>query len=401
MKSVYEKKENCYGCTACKRICPTKAIEMERDREGFLYPSINQSLCKDCGFCQKVCPIQNIVMRNNRFPEPQVFIVIQKDEKIRMNSTSGGVYSAMSEYALKVSNVVYGVKFDEEFNVQHARATNDTEITEFRGSKYVQSNIKDIFMQIQKDLRNGLGVLFTGTGCQVVGLEKFLCDTKTDISKLITNDIICHGVPSPLLWEDYLKFIQKRDSLVSYNFRYKEKGWHGYNIRSGFNKGKEKINTSDIKVFANLFRSDLILRPSCYHCRFANLQRTSDITIGDFWGIEKIRPDLNDNRGVSLVMVNTAKGRGILESIKENLYIWQSNTNDCLQPSLQHPTQKPKERDLFWQDYYKYGFEYIAKKYAGYNLKDQSKTIIKSLLQRMGLIEYVGRLINSISRIKR
>ena len=391
MISVYDKKEDCCGCTACENICPTNAIKMIPDEKGFVYPVIGQELCIDCGKCRKVCPFQNEIDVEKRLDNPLVYAVKQKDEKIRMESTSGGVYTAISNLTLDKAGSIYGVKFDENFKVIHSKANNSYERDKFRGSKYIQSDLKDTFVKIQNELRRGQDVLFTGTGCQVAGLRKFLVDTKTDIDRLITNDIICHGTPSPLLWDDYLRFVQKKNKLTSYTFRYKEKGWHGYNVRAEFQNGKSRTNSSDLKIYANLFSSNLALRPSCYNCKFANLNRPSDIMIGDFWGIEKTMPEIDDNKGISLVLINTDKGKIVFDKIKENLEVWESNTRDCLQPNLIEPTKKPPKREQFWQDYFNNGFEYIAKKYAGYNLKSIVKKKIKAILSRTGLLKAIRK----------
>ena len=391
MISVYDKKENCCGCTACKYICPTHAIEMNPDNEGFLYPEINQELCIDCGRCRKVCPFQNSINVDGKLNKPLVYAVKQKDFETRMQSTSGGIYTSISNVVLDKSGSIYGVKFDENFKVIHSKAINNKERNKFRGSKYVQSDLGDVFNQIQNELNSGQSVLFTGTGCQVAGLIKFLINTKTNIDRLITNDLICHGAPSPLLWDDYLKFIQKNSKLKSYTFRDKERGWHGYNVKADFYDGKTKINTLDIKIYANLFGSDLALRPSCYNCKFANLDRKSDIMIGDFWGIEKTMPEIDDDKGISLVLVNTIKGKDVFDSIRSNVDIWESNTRDCLQPNLIGPTKKPQKREIFWQDYHNNGFEFIAKNYAGYNLKSIIKKNIRLILKSVGLLKYLKR----------
>lgn len=384
MISVFDKKEECCGCTACMNICPVKAIKMAPDEEGFVYPVINQELCVDCGRCRKVCQFQNEVEVKGKLEEVQVYAVKHKSYEIRMQSTSGGFYSALSDSILDKSGSVFGVKFDDNFKVVHSKANDFYERNKYRGSKYVQSDLKDVFNDVQNELKQGNTVLFTGTGCQVAGLRKFLTDTKTSIDKLITNDVVCHGASSPLLWKDYLKFIQKKNKLSSYTFRDKEKGWRGYNVKVEYENGKIKINSADIRIFAKLFSSNLILRPSCYNCKFTNLNRPSDVMMGDFWGIEKAMYEIDDNRGVSLFIINTSKGKNVFEKIKGNLEVWESNTLDCLQPNLIRPTKRPQKRDDFWKDYYKHGFEYIAKKYAGYNLKGIIKKNLKTLLDKTG-----------------
>lgn len=392
MISVYDEKKDCCGCTACGSICPVNAIEMKPDNEGFLYPYINQALCIDCGICRRVCPLKDKQICAEDFSEPLVYAVKQKDDKVRLNSSSGGVYTAISDYALRESYSVYGAKFDKKFRVIHSRALKSSERDEFRGSKYVQSDLNETFSQVQKDLNCGTGVLFTGTGCQIAGLRSFLQQTKTDMSKLLTNDIICHGTPSPLLWDDYLRFIQLESSLKSYTFRCKEKGWHGYNVRATFENGRVEVNTVGTKIYANLFNSDLALRPCCYNCQYTSIHRTADLTIGDFWGIEKTMPEIEDNKGTSLVLVNTAKGKDVFNEVKKDLNIWESNTTDCLQPNLQFPTKRPDNRQAFWQDYSSYGFNYIAKKYGGYNTKNHLKYVVKNILAHLKVLESMKKI---------
>ena len=396
---LFDEKEDCCGCTACKSICPTKAIEMKADEEGFLYPKINQKLCTNCQVCKRVCPFQNKAFVPDRLFESPAFAAMHKKEQVKMSSASGGAYTAISDFILDSSGLVYGVEFDDEFFVRHNKASCADERDKFRGSKYIQSDLKGIYKQIQEDLNNDRIVLFTGTACQVAGLRNYLCETKTALNKLYTNDIICHGTASPLLWNDYLDFIQKESKLKSYTFRYKGRGWRGYNVRAEFENGKIKINTTDIRVYVNLFSSVLALRPSCYNCKFANLQRPSDITIGDCWGIEKILPEIDDNKGISLVIINTRKGKYLFEKIKKDLDIYKINVADCLQLNLQQPTRKPSKREQFWHDYYKFGFKYIARKYLGYSFKSSSKRLIKRFLHKVKLLDHAIKLQDYLRQI--
>ena len=392
MITVFDRKEDCCGCTACESICPNQAITMQSDEEGFLYPSIDKSICIECGLCKKVCAFQNGYETLNNLESPDVYALKHKSDEVRMNSSSGGAFSAISDYALNESYVLYGVEFSKNFTVQHKRTTTEAGRNKFRGSKYVQSNLERIFKQIREDLANDRSVLFIGTPCEVAGLRKYLEVAKIKTDKLILNDIICHGTSSPLLWKQYLNFIQKKSKLKSYTFRSKEKGWRGYNVKAEFEKGKSKINTSDIKIYANIFCSDLALRPSCYYCKFSNLNRPSDITIGDFWGIEKSLPELDDNKGVSLILVNTPKGQAIFDEIQDKIDFVQSNTKDCQQHNLQQPTKMPTNREQFWDDYQNSGFDYIAKKYAGcYSFKGRVKRIIVTLLKKLGLFELIRK----------
>ncbi|MBW9148514.1 Coenzyme F420 hydrogenase/dehydrogenase, beta subunit C-terminal domain [Clostridium sp. CM028] len=393
MITVFDKKQDCCGCTACKSSCPTQAIKMKADEEGFLYPEVNQKLCVDCKLCRKVCPLQNQINVQDRFTEPLVYALKHKSDNVRMTSASGGAYTAISDYALSTSCTLYGVEFSGEFIVQHKGAITEAGRNKFKGSKYVQSNLGETFKQVYEDLATNKAVFFSGTPCEVAGLRKYMEISKVKTDKLILNDIICHGTPSPLLWKKYLNFIQKKKKLKSYTFRAKEKGWHGCNVKAEFENGKSKINTPDVKIYANIFESNLALRQSCYHCRFSNLHRPSDITIGDFWGIEKSLPELDDDKGISLIFVNTPKGQSIFNHMKNKIDFVQSNTNDCLQPNLERPTKCPENREQFWDDYYKFGFIYIAKKYANFSLNARIKRAAVILLKKFGLFQFIKNLV--------
>jgi len=328
--------------------------------------------------------------------EPLVYALKNKIEGVRMTSASGGAYSAISDFALNSGYTLYGAEFRKNFTVHHKGTTTETGRDKFKGSKYIQSELGKVFKEICSGLGNDSEVLFTGTPCQVAGLKKYLEIAKVKCDKLILNDIICHGVPSPLLWNHYLKYIQKKSKLKSYTFRFKEKGWSSYNIKVEFMNGKNKINTPKLKIYANIFSSDMALRPSCYHCIFSNFFRPSDITIGDFWGVEKSLPKLDDNKGVSLVLINTIKGQDIFEKIKENIDFVQSNTKDCIQHNLKEPTFCPTKREQFWDDYQRFGFEFIAKKYAGYSIKERLKRLIIIVLKKLGIFYLVRRLLGKV-----
>ncbi|OPZ93061.1 MAG: Ferredoxin [Firmicutes bacterium ADurb.Bin419] len=391
MVSVFDKKENCCGCTACKNICPKNVINMIPDSEGFLYPVIDQKLCIDCGLCRRVCPFLNKVFIQDKLTDRLIYAVKHKNMEVRKTSSSGGVYTAISDYILKESGIVYGVRFDDNFNVIHSKAITPEERDKFKGSKYIQSDLKDTFKQIKHDLEAGKKVLFTGTGCQVAGLRLYLSNAGTNTERLIANDIICHGTPSPLLWKNYLNFIQTESRLKEYSFRYKEKGWRGYNIRAEFKNGKVQLNTPKIKTFSMLFGSDLALRSSCYRCPFSNLNRPSDIMMGDFWGIEKTMPRLDDNRGISLLLINTEKGRLVLKGIEDEIDKWKSDSTACIQYNLEKPTREPKNREKFWQEFSKNSFSYIAKKYGGNNIKSVIKAIVRRILVKLKILQFLKK----------
>lgn len=382
MISVFEKKEECCGCTACKHICPTNAIQMKSDEEGFLFPSINQKLCIDCRLCKKVCAFQNGYDISKNLKKPKVYAAKHKNDSIRMNSTSGGAFTAISDYILDNNGVIFGVSFDDNMHVVHKMAKTQDERDKFKGSKYVQSDLKDVYMEIKKLLEKETCVLFTGTPCQTAGLGRFLSNVNTE--KLILCDIVCHGTPSPLIWKEHIIHLEKKvgQNISSYKFRDKLIGWGGANTTIRF-ADKNLKNNSLARTYINLYFSHNILRHSCHNCKYTNLQRPSDITIADFWGIEKHMPEFNDNKGISLVLVNSSKGERVLESIINDLIVEESNTDDCLQPQLQESSKKSELRNQFWDDYNSKGYEYIAKKYGGYNFKNRTKSYVKTFLGKI------------------
>lgn len=379
MLNINTSKYNCCGCSACMNICPQHAISMVEDEEGFLYPEVDKKRCSKCNLCESVC-IFNKKEKAIEGDKPLTYGVIHKDNDIRCNSRSGGMFTAISDYILNKNGVVYGVGYKDHLKVCHKRALNKQERDEFRGSKYVQSELGNIFEFIKEDLKNNKYVLFSGTPCQVDSLYSYLlCSRSIDIDKLITCDLICHGVPSPLIWREYLKFQENRykGKIKSFDFRNKQiYGWEEH-IES-FSIGG-KIHSS--RIFTKLFYDHRILRPSCYKCPYTSIYRNADITLGDFWGIEKNNTILNDNKGVSLILLNTEKGRKAFNNIKEQLNYTLCKIENCMQPSLYKNIDENNQRKIFWQDYYVYGFEYILKKYIRYgnlfNIKENIRLIIR------------------------
>jgi len=388
MISVFDIKEDCCGCTACQHICPTKAIEMKPDEEGFLYPEINQELCNDCGLCRKVCAFQNGYDISDNFATPKVYAVKNKHEDVRMASSSGGIFSAISDHILDSDGLVSGVAFDENMNAAHKIAATKEERDEFRGSKYVQSELNHVYSEIKSLLKQNKTVLFTGTPCQNAGLKSFLDLARVKTENLILCDIVCHGTPSPLLWKEHIRQLENRGKgrVVQYYCRSKVKGWHGHTELVVYESGKKDYKSLSSQKHKVLFYSHNMLRPSCYYCRYTNFKRPSDITIADFWGIEKTMPQFDDNKGISLALINTTKGQRLFEDIKSKIVYRESNTKDCLQRNLQEPSRISDKREQFWQDYHLHGYEYVVKKYAGYNYKSILKNKVKSVLRKIRLV---------------
>lgn len=386
---LFEHKKQCCGCTACRNVCPVSAISLEEDKEGFLYPAINGELCIECGKCIEVCPFKDY--KKQQF-ETKVYAVKHKDENVLYSSSSGGAFTAISDYILKNGGVIYGASFDEDMKVVHTRAEDAEQRNLMRGSKYVQSYCGDCFELVKRDLEEGKTVLFTGTPCLCAGLGNYL---NKEYPNLFLCDIVCHGVSSPKLFKDYTKTLFKNASVKQLSFRSKKNGWRGYNVYVN-RDNKENLNSPKSRTYIWLYSQSAILRPSCYNCKFTNFDRPSDITIGDFWGIEKCKPHMDDNKGVSLVLVNSEKGRDLFDSIKDTIYFEESNKTECLQHNLREPTPLPPNRTKFWEDYEKKGFNYVARKYTPYGLmyriKKFAKRAVIFFLIKLRLYGFVQRI---------
>lgn len=375
---------NCCGCTACANICNRKAITMIEDNEGFLYPVVNEVLCNNCALCEKVCPI--LKRKNKVYSKSykELYAVRHKDENILLNSSSGGAFSAIADWIIQNDGVVYGAVYNEDMQVVHARATTDNECAKMRGSKYSQSNLSGVFLKCKNDLKQGKHVLFTGTPCQIAGLKSFLVH---QYDNLYTIDLVCHAVPSPRVFADYVNSVNKKykDKLNHINMRYKKScGWsHSFSFCYSFCSGKVIVDPIGLSNWGRYFFSGYIDRPSCHQCLFTNFDREGDITIADFWDDLMLRPDLKSSKGTSLLMVNTEKGLKLFTQIS-SLYIWKISEYESLQRCLIKPSDASPKREEFWKYYLQNGYDETIKKFFPISQKrvlyQTVKKIIKSLL---------------------
>ncbi len=358
---------DCCGCTACASVCTHDAITMHPDALGFLYPAVDKEKCVDCGLCEKVCAFSDQYDTFFNLAQPDAYAARHKDMKEIEASRSGAAFIAISDWILARGGVVYGAGYTDHFRVTHKRATTIAERDEFRGSKYVQSDMGNVFNNVKDDLNNGMIVLFSGTPCQTSGLNSYIGKKLRDNLYLV--DIVCHGVPAPYIWRDYLTYLEKKYSskICMVNFRDKKKfGWMAHKETYKFDKGKVYAETG----YTFLFEHHIALRLSCGNCHFANTRRPSDITLADFWGWEKTCPNFNtDNKGCSLVLVNTKKGRCLFESAAKDLDIIPAKLEDCMQNRLRAPSALHPQRMAFEDEYKKRGFEYVYKKYGEENLR--------------------------------
>lgn len=373
-------KKDCTGCRMCEQICPVNAIKMVENKEGFIEPVVDEEKCINCGLCAKRCPQLNNV-KDKRQEKIKVYAAKNKNIEEQKHSSSGGIFSIFANYIIENNGVIYGCAFNEKFEAQHIRIENKEELVKLRGSKYVQSNTRDTFSQAKKDLENNKLVLYTGTPCQIAGLKSFLGE---QYQNLLTIDLICHGVPSQKLFTKYLKYLEEKykSKIIEYDFRNKEKNPWGLNLKIKFENGKIKYIPARLDPYYKSFLNGDTYRESCYNCKYANTNRIGDITLADYWGIEKEHSEFYDANGVSAIIVSTNIGQVFFDKIKDNIdYIESSiekvkNKNDNLKLS----SKRNEIRNNIYDNLDKKTF----KKYMREDLKFNYdiKEVIKNIIPR-------------------
>lgn len=379
------KKEQCCGCSACEQVCPSKCISMKPDKEGFLVPEINRSKCTSCGMCEHVCPIYN---KKVGCYEIKAYAAKCKEQQggVRGKSSSGGMFWCFARYILKQGGLVVGVAMGNNcFFSHHIAITNESELYKLLGSKYVQSYKGNIFSSVRDYLKQGKYVLFSGLPCEISGLINFIPIDLQD--KLYTIDLICHGVPSPLVWQKYLS--EKVSNAKSVEFRNKSSGWKNFSIKiySDENCITEEVGQN---IYMKGFLEHLYLRNSCHNCKFKGIQRSSDITLGDFWNVNDFVPEFDDDKGVSLVFIQSQKGSCLFSSILD-CYELDYKEVDVAKAGLSNPmmlySSKPhKKRDKFFK------------------LLNKNKPVIKSikkLTRRTFLIRALSKVKSIIKNVNR
>lgn len=358
-------KTHCCGCQACLEACPVQCISKTTDEEGFFYPVVSLSNCIDCGRCEKVCPQLNPPTSPAQDEPPECFAASSKDMETRLHSSSGGVFSLLAKSILAQDGVVFGARFDDSFSVFHSYTETESGLAPFLGSKYVQSDLRGVYTQVRDFLKAKRPVLFTGTPCQIAGLRGFL--QGSDNENLYLVSIICHGVPSPRIWKDYLDSVTREVPPTQVYMRNKDNGWAKFRIKIQ-REGQDIVNEPAFdNPFMKAFLYNLILRPSCYSCQFRG-DHGSDLVLGDYWGVEQIHPDMSDDRGTSLILAYTEKGRQRLSKLDLNLK--ESRFEDAVKgnSAIIYPSWKPIERDLFWRSYNWRGLQALNS-YTALNIK--------------------------------
>ena len=378
-------KIDCCGCYGCYNICSTKAIEMIDDEKGFKYPVVNKEKCIHCGLCEKVCPIIN----NKKEKEKNIkaYACINKDIDTRMKSSSGGMFALIADYILDLNGVVFGAEFDANFQVIHSYIENKEELYKFQGSKYVQSQIGEMYKKAKEFLEEDRYVLFTGTSCQIEGLYQYL---RREYDKLYTQDIICHGVPSPKVWKKYLNEMNSKYKDIPKKISFRDKnrnGWQDFSMKLEYND-TTYVLSHDEDIYMKAFLKDVCLRDSCYKCNFKKKNRNSDITLADFWGINNIDKEMNDEKGTSLVIVNSLKGNKLFEEIKTNTIYKQVDFEKAIKYNLNmiNSAKVHKNREKFFKELENTNLEFLVKKYTKKPLYKKvlgkTKKIIKKVIQR-------------------
>lgn len=375
--------DSCTACSACQSICHKHAITMITDDEGFQYPYINEDSCVECGLCIKTCPANKELDVTSSYPQ-QPYLAWINDDEVRLDSSSGGIFTALARYVISQGGVVCGAAYDDDMTVRHRIVDNENDLIHLRGSKYVQSITEGIFSDIKVYLNKGVMVYFVGTPCQVAGLKSFL---KKKYDNLLTSDLICHGVPSGNLFKEQIKYFERKvgKKIVDVKFRAKKRFGQGYDIQIITNTGANKFFCAELVPYFNGFWKNITLRESCYKCQYASLHREGDITLADFWLVKKCFPDVRTSKGTSLVFVNSIIGENIFMKLANSgdVYIREATIEQALlgQGQLKSPVPRPIERDGYkrYLDFEKY-CNGLLKNSIGYKIKMHLRNAIKELI---------------------
>ena len=391
---------SCAGCKACFGVCSKNAISYSSDTKGFHIPVVNEDLCVNCGLCVRVCPALTPFTEFTNDEKTVAYAFQYHDDNVRKNSASGALFPAFAKYFIEnLHGYVCGCVLDENIMPKHLVSNKWEDVVRMQDSKYVQSDMSECVCEIGELLKSDFHVLFTGTSCQVSGLKSYLRLKKINIDNLLTIDFFCHGVPSPMVWQDYIKLYEK-------NVGYKIEGFKFRNKTYGWGKGTQSRGTSFLstwkykgsyhenmallsRMWPRIFFSNLCLRDYCHSCPYTNVDKPADVTMGDFWGVEEFYPNFDDHKGCSLVIVRNNKAGRIFKKI-ENVEILKVSIDEVIKkqgnafaPSKPHP-----QKDFFWNDYMIGGIKFTLAKYLNYTYIGRSKAFIRYILYKLHLGKY-------------
>lgn len=390
------KKSDCCGCAACYSVCPQKCINMVPDKEGFLYPIVDETSCINCGLCESVCPVFNRKNHIEEFSEAYVFQI--QDECVLKRSASGGFTAAIAKYIIEQNGFMGGAIFDEENVVRHKMYSSSRDCEKFSGSKYVQSDIGECYLEVQSLLKKGKLVCFSGTPCQIEGLTFFL---GKNYINLILIDVLCAGVPSPKLWKEYLSWHEKKNNKVlKVNFRNKTYGYQCSTMLLNFENGEIYSQSGRTDPMMKLFLSGIAKRPICYECPFKKLHRVSDFTIFDGWHAESFKGVKNDERGYTILIVHTQKGKEILNKLKDSYFVRVDMKRAVELDGIMayKKTYKHPSRDEFYRYLDNNGIEKTISKFMPISHKDIFIENLKPVLYKVGLIKMMKKIRQHIEK---
>ncbi|MGL5435344.1 MAG: polysaccharide pyruvyl transferase family protein [Lachnospiraceae bacterium] len=394
-----EDKSLCSGCTACAAACPKQCIKMVRDEEGFLYPEVDLKKCIECGICKNTCPILN---KNKEIRFKQIgYVVNHKDLQVRIESTSGGAFTAFASYVIEHNGVVFGASFDSDFNVVHSSVETKKELKKFRNSKYVQSDLNQTFKEIKKLLNENRMVLFSGTPCQIEGLKVFL---KKDYTNLLTIDFVCRAIPSPLVWQKYLEYMKKHvigsSKLEEVEFRSKSKYSYNYSMMRLKNEEIEYNNGVESDIFLRAFFSDIIDRPSCYNCQFKKRFRLSDVTLWDCYNINQYDQQMDDSQGTTRVLIHSERANEVFKEITKDL-IYKDIEVECLIQNFREMFNSVKmnpDREAFFSDLQTMNEKELFEKYYPDSLKVKAERFVRRRLVKFKSYKQIKEFVKKIVR---
>lgn len=339
----------CTGCGSCVAVCPSAAIRMQPDEHGFLHPAVEAAACTDCGLCARKCPVSTPPQVS---AHTEILTGYANDETLLPASSSGAIFPVLASEIIRRGGIVFGAAFDQNFDVAHTAAESAAELAALCSSKYVQSSIPSgIYAQVKAALTAGRWVYFSGMPCQVAGLKNYL---GREYETLITQDTACHSVPSPMVWKNYRSALEMQNGskLKSFSFRKKATGWENYHIHAAFENGREFLQLAAKNPYQRGFIKGLYSRGSCFDCKFKGIERCSDITLADYWGVKGIQPEAYHPQGTSLVLLHSEKGRALLERCKDRLQTCPAAEGALTwNPAMLRPIQKPARYDEFWAGY--------------------------------------------------